>query len=409
MPDCRGARRLFYSALSEYTICLVCKMPSNTNNKDSARNSRSSSSDANPDEPCACGKCGKTVSASSSSFECFSCCCSVLAACLGMNNATYSYLAKTANFLFVCEICKCESVPASAELKELKMTVQKITEVICPDVSPLGEGNADSDGGTGMGEEQENPWTMVTSKSQKRSFAKVATTQAPLCKAMATTITQAIAERERDEKQKRTIVVENCASVDGFDDSILANQLCAQIHPNICVVGVQRMQPRFPVKSKSDSVKADSPNDEDANSKKSRPPILKVVLRSAEDKALALKHKSALKDGDDWMQEAFVRPSLSLHEGERRDLLFQVIRARNGQKPDKENRHLVWLNLNTEKYELRQVENGQWVKFSDVAQPTAEELRAAAISIENRNNSNANKKKKEPASTAQSASSKNGQ
>ncbi len=114
--------------------------------------------------------------------------------------------------------------------------------------------------------------------------------------------------------------------------------------------------------------------------------ILKVFLRSAQDKALVMRHKSNLRFGKDWMMRASVQPSLPLEERKRRSILAEVARGRNGSEPDRDNRFLAWLNLRTEKFELREVKQGKWVNFDDVEQPTEEELEAAAEEIDHKRN-----------------------
>ncbi len=76
------------------------------------------------------------------------------------------------------------------------------------------------------------------------------------------------------------------------------------------------------------------------------------------------------------------RPSLPFEERQRRRLLVEVTKVRNGPEPEKENRFLVWLNPRTEKYELRQIKDGEWTKFSKEDQATDEDLEAAADEIE---------------------------
>ncbi len=136
-------------------------------------------------------------------------------------------------------------------------------------------------------------------------------------------------------------------------------------------------------KTKEDSQKL---NQSDSKAKPARPPILKLFLRSPTDKALAIRYKSNLQYGPEWMQTSSVRPSLPLAERQRREELLAVARARNGSNPPKTDRFLVWLNPRSERYELRQVKNGDWVPFADVKKPLDMELVAAKAAVQKRLN-----------------------
>ncbi len=332
-------------------------------------------------EPCGCGgKCNKTVPASALHLLCFSCQCPVLAACLQMTTAMHSYLMKTPNFLFVCDSCKCESVPASVELRELKVTVEKMAKVICPS---LAAEEVVANGSEAAADEDENAdaWTVASSKKRRkhRSYAEASSKQSPFCQVIAETVSQAIEERDKEELQKRTIVVENCVQNPDCDDMQLAADLCHQIHPSINVLGVHRMRPPTVPKAAGGNQQQNN-----SNKKQTRPPILKLFLRSPTDKSLAIRHKSNLQYGAEWMQKSSVRPSLPLEVRQKRDQLNEVARARNGSDPPKTDRFLVWLNPRSERYELRQVKQGEWVTFADVRKPTDAELATAKAAIEKR-------------------------
>ncbi len=332
------------------------------------------------EEPCGCGgNCNKTVTASASHLLCFSCQCPSLSSCLGITASVHSFLLKSPNFLYVCNACKCEAVPASAELKQLKSTVDRIAEIICPPSVPEGEDEFED----GSGSEATGSWTVVRKKkSQKGSYAQVTAKQPLLCKAVAETVSLAIKDRDRDELQKRTVVVENCVVNKDIDDMSLAIDLCAQIHANITVLGVHRMRPASLASSPKKEASLPLGQQQTAKASKVRPPILKILLHSPSDKGLALRYKSSLQDGPEWMQHSFMCPSLPLEERQKRVLLSEVVNGRNGPEPEKENRCLVWLNLTTEKYELRQVKDGKWVHGSEVKKPTEAELAAAATAIQ---------------------------
>ncbi len=347
--------------------------------KDPPKTTKSLVGDVQSEEPCGCGKCEKAVQASACHLLCFSCQCPVLAACLGMSVTVHSFISKSPNILFVCDSCKCESVPASAELTELKATVDRIAQAVCPQVVAK-EQNDPEMSEEAAGEEAGQSWTVVGRKKQKRrSYAHVASSQTPFCQAVAETVSLAIEERDKEELQKRTIVVENCPQNSDIDDMCLAIELCQQIHSNITVLGVHRMRPLSLPKATAATEKKDT-----SKTTKARPPILKLFLRSPTDKALALRHKSNLQYGNDWMQTSSVRPSLPLEERQRRDQLSQVVKDRNGSNSEKDNRFLVWLNPRSEKYELRQIKDGEWVKSAEVKKPTDAEMAAANAAIEKR-------------------------
>ncbi len=336
--------------------------------------------DAFQDESCGCGKCDKTVPATAMHLICFSCDCPVLAACLEMSSATHSYLMKKSNFLFVCDSCKCESVPASAELKELKATVNKMAEVICPTI-PAVEARAESAEEASGDEETADSWTLAAPKKRRkrRSYAEVSSSQTPFCQVIADTVSHAIEERDKEELQKRTIVVENCVQNPDVDDMRLAVELCNQIHPNINVLGVHRMRSQTLTKTNEGNQKQQQSN---SKAKPPRPPILKLFLRSPTDKSLAMRYKSNLQYGPEWMHTSSVRPSLPLEERQRRDRLLEIARARNGSNPPKTDHFLAWLNPRLERYELRQVKEGEWVPFPEVKKPTDAEFAAAKTAID---------------------------
>ncbi len=86
------------------------------------------------------------------------------------------------------------------------------------------------------------------------------------------------------------------------------------------------------------------------------------------------------------MQSAYIRPSLPLSERLRRDCLHQIAIAWNGpsHSVDKKNRSLVWLNLCTEKFELRQVKDGEWVCTETLKGLSAEEIKVAEMVVKRR-------------------------
>ncbi len=331
------------------------------------------------EEPCGCGKCEKSVSASAAHLLCFSCQCPVLAVCLGLSTAFHSYLTKSANFLFVCDSCKCESVPASAELRELKAKVDKMAEVLCPEIPAAHAQEHSAEFDESASNATDDPWTVAgPKKHHKQSYAQATAGKNPFCLAVAKSVSRVMEDRDKEELQRRTIVIENCCPDPDKDDMRLAVDLCAHIHPNISVLGVHRMKPPFQQKPQQKSQAASSLK----TGKSTRPPILKVFLRSSMDKSLALCNKSKLQYGEDWMNNASVRPSLPFEERQRRNQLLEVARARNGKDVPKTDRFLVWLNPRSEKYEFRQVKEGEWVQFSEVKKLTEAELSAAKAAIE---------------------------
>ncbi len=80
-----------------------------------------------------------------------------------MSNAVYSFLLRYPNFLFFCDVCKCEAVPASSEMRELKETVEKIAKAICP--APFTAEPELNDSVTGVDADESSssggPWTVV--------------------------------------------------------------------------------------------------------------------------------------------------------------------------------------------------------------------------------------------------------
>ncbi len=91
------------------------------------------------------------------------------------------------------------------------------------------------------------------------------------------------------------------------------------------------------------------------------------------------------------MRKAFIRPYVSEEEIGNRNRLFAVAAERNGwkggKKPDDfdpRNRFFTLLNLRNEKYELRQVLNGELQRWADTDPPTQEECRRANLKISSR-------------------------
>ncbi len=120
-----------------------------------------------------------------------------------------------------------------------------------------------------------------------------------------------------------------------------------------------------------------------------------------------LQNKGNLKSAAaDWMQTVYLHPSLPYDERVWRDRLYHISDAQNGLKPAKENRHLMWLNPRTEKYELQKIKDGQWAKTDEIDAPTADETAAAIKAVDDRRATF--KKPKVPMDTGQpAAQSKN--
>ncbi len=355
-------------------------MAKNKNKKRKADGSPEKAETMESEEICVCGTvdCSKVIDASSNALECMNCHCFALAECLGMDIAIYDFFRKSANMLFVCDPCKVEAVPASIQIQNLATKVDKIISAVClPDSEDIDTEETGEEG---------NDWSTVGPKkrTKPRTFAQVASAglnnQPPIARSMAEAMYETMKEDQRLEKSKRTIVAENLVISSSEDDMRRAVALCSALHPNVVVEGT------FREKSFTNRVSGDG--------RAVRPPILKIFLRSEEEKRLILACKKNLKNDSlpEWMRDVFIRPSLPLEERQKRDRLFAIAAMRNGwkngQKPsnfDRGNRFFTWLNFRSEKYELRQVRNGEMVRWSDMAHPNeAEYIRASAVIAERR-------------------------
>ena len=254
------------------------------------------------------------ISPGAKAFECYLCHGYVLSSCLSASGETYDFVAACPNFLFVCNPCKAEAAPAGHQLKKIQATVDP--KVVCPkNVSTPADSATASD-------PADANWTLVTSKKGK-SYASVTAQDAPLSQNLAHNVVRLMEEKDRADKEKRTIVAEHVPISDSEDDMRRAVAICSAIHPNISPSGLfrERLPPPPPgTKSAEKSVKH---------------PILKIFLRSEEEKKLAMSFKSNLKNASlsEWMQAVYIRPSLSLATRTLCDELFQIASARNGQWP----------------------------------------------------------------------------
>ncbi len=195
-----------------------------------------------------------------------------------------------------------------------------------------------------------------------------------MAKIVAHTVRQTLDQNQREDKDKRTVIATNVTQTKDVNDLNRAVALCSAISPHVVVEGVFRdrisVQPK-PAQGGSD--------------KAEKVPILRIFLRSSEQKTLLLQNKGNLKSAPvEWMHTVYLRPSVPYEERLRRDRLYQISVGRNGLNPTKENRHIMWLNPRTEKYELRLIKDGQWAKSDQIKEPSPLEMQAAVKAVNER-------------------------
>ncbi len=322
---------------------------------------------------CCCGRCENEIKSEDLAFQCPFCDGFALSKCVGVPSIdVYDFLKTSPNFVFSCDCCRAESLPVTAHMKRMDAKIDLLVDTFYPaaNVNNVMDANEVEKG--------EAEWQTVASKGKKKSFAEVASTGVPskpggIMTMMAQSFMQTMEEKDKVDKMNRTIVLENMPCTKDGDDLVQATQLCTKIHPSISVLGVHRMK-QIQLSESAQRLVKSTP----------RPPILKVFLRSEEEKKVIMGRKSCLQNSDlpSWMQKVYVRPSLPLAERIRKSELLQVAFKRNGPKAERTNRHIVWLNPRTETFELRQIVQGKWVRYEDTKKLDAMEMDEAKKQLE---------------------------